>query len=154
MRFCSSLSSTSRTKYVKSSGNLGFTENASFTSRMQALREVFRGESHGWERGSGRLQYMWVIFRFRRVSRDFEAMNGPRRRPGRISWHSWRISYLRVSEGVVRWVQLVQANRHSMSPGPWTMALTCSSVRGTASIGSSGENESPVTVTMGIDIDH
>ena len=29
-----------------------------------------------------------------RVSRDLDAEKGPRRRPGRISWHSRRISYL------------------------------------------------------------
>ena len=42
IRFCSSLSSTSRTRYVKRSGNLGLTEKASLTSRMQAL------DAEGW----------------------------------------------------------------------------------------------------------
>jgi hypothetical protein len=37
MRFCSSESCTSRTRYSKASGNRGRTENASFTSRMQTL---------------------------------------------------------------------------------------------------------------------
>jgi len=38
--------------------------------------------------------YMWVTPKLTSVSSDLEATNGPRRRPGRISWHSLRISYL------------------------------------------------------------
>lgn len=38
--------------------------------------------------------YMCVMLSDCKMSRDLEATNGPRNKPGSISWHSRRISYL------------------------------------------------------------
>lgn len=96
IKFCSSLSSTSNVKYWKLSGNRGLTEKASLASRMQTLDWVKRWWFRAWGilLKSMKSVHMWVILRLCSLSNSFEAWKGPRRRPGRISWHSRLISYL------------------------------------------------------------
>ncbi len=49
--------------------------------------------------GKGKQTDMCVMPRLSRVGSDLEATKGPSSRPGRISWHSRRISYLRTGVG-------------------------------------------------------
>lgn len=114
IKFCSSLSSTSNVKYWKLSGNRGLTEKASLASRMQTLDWVKRWWFRAWGilLKSMKSVHMWVILRLCSLSNSFEAWKGPRRRPGRISWHSRLISYLHrpwmnsVSVNVVKWKRI------------------------------------------------
>lgn len=60
---------------------------------------------------------IWVMWRPCKISNDFEAWNGPNRRPGRISWHSRLISYLTGSRyqechiGMRIWSELTAIRR-------------------------------------------
>src|SRR5882762_11527505 len=74
IKFCSSLSSTSSTKYWKYSGNRGLTEKASFASRMHTLRlpcDNIECARVRWAEEA--LAHICVIRRPCRISRDFEA---------------------------------------------------------------------------------
>src|SRR5260221_8044914 len=101
IKFCSSESCTSRTRYSKDSGKRGRTEKASLTSRMQTLYAgtTRSGKVKGdvYERGHERRDaYMCEMQSSLSEVKFFETWNGPSRRPGRISWHWCRMSYLRL----------------------------------------------------------
>src|ERR1700722_13628416 len=122
IRFCSSLSSTSNVRYLNLSSNRGRTENASFTSRMQTLLTLNCLRSQ-----HPRNTYMCVMRRDVSVSRDLDTWSGPRRSPGRISWHSRRISYLSKSASNLSNVDGDRLYLHSKFPGP-SISLNCPSV--------------------------
>lgn len=102
IKFCSSESCTSRTRYSKDSGKRGRTEKASLTSRMQTLcagTARFKDDVCKSQVMKGGDAYMCEMPSSLSEVKFFETWKGPSRRPGRISWHWCRMSYLRLDSG-------------------------------------------------------
>ena len=126
MRFCSSLSSTSSVMYSNCPGKRGFTENASFASRIHTLR-CMRTESKTRLYIDAHMCDSQSLQRVERLGGNKRAQEESWEdllalSPHLVSRHAQRHRYAPFVRG---WLK---THLHSTSPGPCTMLRTCSSL--------------------------